>query len=62
MVVVIAAALLVALVPGRLAGPGRIAVGVVAVLLAVALRLPFLRWQTTTYRLTPGGCNCEAAS
>jgi membrane protein YdbS with pleckstrin-like domain len=52
-VVVIAAALLVVIPPGRLAGPGRIAVGVLAVVLAVAFFfIPFLRWQTTTYRLT----------
>lgn len=52
-VVVIAAALLIAIPPGRLAGPGRIAVGVIAVVLAAAVcAVPFLRWQTTTYRLT----------
>ncbi len=53
MVVVAAAALLIVIPSGRLAGPGRIAVGVVAVALAVAVfAVPFLRWQTTTYRLT----------
>ena len=53
MVVVIAAVLLVVIPPGHLAGPGRIAVGVLAVVLAVAFfAIPFLRWQTTTYRLT----------
>jgi membrane protein YdbS with pleckstrin-like domain len=52
-VVVIAVALLVVIPPGRLAGPGRIAVGVVAVVVAMAFfAIPFLRWQTTTYRLT----------
>jgi uncharacterized membrane protein YdbT with pleckstrin-like domain len=52
-VIVAAAALLIVIPPGRLAGPGRIAVGVVAVVLAVAgFGVPFLRWQTTTYRLT----------
>ena len=52
-VVVIAAALLVVIPPGRLAGPGRIAVGVVAIAAAVAVfAVPFLRWQTTTYELT----------
>ena len=35
-VIVAAAALLIVIPPGRLAGPGRIAVGVVAVVLAVA--------------------------
>ena len=52
-VIVAAVALLVVIPPGRLAAPGRIAVGVVAVVLAVAVfAVPFLRWQTTTYRLT----------
>jgi len=52
-VIVAAAALLIVIPAGRLAGPGRIAVGVVAVVLAVAVfAVPFLRWQTTTYRLT----------
>ena len=52
-VVVAAGALLVVIPPGRLAGPGRIAVGVVAIALAAAVfAVPFLRWQTTTYRLT----------
>ena len=52
-VIVAAVALLVVIPPGRLATPGRIAVGVVAVVLAVAVfAVPFLRWQTTTYRLT----------
>jgi uncharacterized membrane protein YdbT with pleckstrin-like domain len=51
--IVAAVALLVVIPPGRLAAPGRIAVGVVAVVLAVAgFAVPFLRWQTTTYRLT----------
>jgi membrane protein YdbS with pleckstrin-like domain len=53
MVIVAAVALLVVIPPGRLAAPGRIAVGVVALVLAVAVfAVPFLRWQTTTYRLT----------
>ena len=52
-VIVAAVALLVVIPPGRLAAPGRIAVGVVAIVLAVAVfAVPFLRWQTTTYRLT----------
>ena len=52
-VIVAAVALLVVIPPGRLAAPGRIAVGVVALVLAVAVfAVPFLRWQTTTYRLT----------
>ena len=52
-VVVIAVVLLVVIPPGKLAGPGRIAVGVIAVVLAVAVfAVPFLRWRTTTYRLT----------
>lgn len=53
MVIVAAAALLIVIPPGRLAGPGRIAVGAVAIASAVAVfAVPFLRWQTTTYRLT----------
>ena len=55
LVVVIAAAvaLVIVIPPGREAGPGRIAVGVVAVVLAVAAAgVPFLRWKTTTYQLT----------
>ena len=52
-VVVIAAALLVVIPPGRLAGPGRIAVGVIAIAAAVVVfAVPFLRWKTTTYLLT----------
>jgi membrane protein YdbS with pleckstrin-like domain len=52
-VVVIAAALLVVIPAGRLAGPGRIAVGVIAIAAAVVVfAVPFLRWKTTTYRLT----------
>ncbi len=52
-VIAAAVALLVVIPPGRLAAPGRIAVGVAAVVLAVAVfAVPFLRWQTTTYRLT----------
>jgi membrane protein YdbS with pleckstrin-like domain len=55
LIVVIAAAvaLLIVIPAGREAGPGRIAVGVIALVLAVtAFGVPFLRWQTTTYRLT----------
>jgi len=52
-VIAAAVALLVVIPPGRLAAPSRIAVGVVALVLAVAaFGVPFLRWQTTTYRLT----------
>jgi membrane protein YdbS with pleckstrin-like domain len=52
-VIAAAVALLVVIPPGRLAAPGRIADGVVAlVLAAAAFGVPFLRWQTTTYRLT----------
>jgi membrane protein YdbS with pleckstrin-like domain len=55
LVVVIAAAvtLLIVIPAGREAGPGRIAVGVIAIILAVvAAGVPFLRWKTTTYQLT----------
>ncbi len=52
-VIAAAVALLIVIPPGRLAAPGRIAVGVLALVLAVAaFGVPFLRWQTTTYRLT----------
>src|ERR1019366_2651610 len=52
-VIVAAVALLIVIPAGREAGPGRIAVGVIALVLAVtAFGVPFLRWQTTTYRLT----------
>jgi membrane protein YdbS with pleckstrin-like domain len=55
LVVVVAAALTLEVVipAGRVAGPARIAVGVVA-LIAVLLGfvVPFLRWQTTSYQLT----------
>jgi membrane protein YdbS with pleckstrin-like domain len=52
-VIAAAVALLIVIPPGRLAAPGRIAVGVVALVLAVAaFGVPFLRWQTTSYRLT----------
>jgi uncharacterized membrane protein YdbT with pleckstrin-like domain len=48
-----AAALLVAIPQGSYAVPGRIAVGVVAIVVVVAwFAIPFLRWQTTTYELT----------
>ena len=51
--IVAAVALLIVIPPGREAGPGRIAVGVVAFILAVAAcGVPFLRWKTTTYQLT----------
>ena len=52
-VVVAAVVLLIVIPPGRAAGPGRITVGVIALLLAVAgFVVPVLRWKTTTYRLT----------
>jgi membrane protein YdbS with pleckstrin-like domain len=52
-VIVAAVALLIVIPPGREAGPGRIAVGVVALVLALAASgVPFLRWRTTTYQLT----------
>jgi uncharacterized membrane protein YdbT with pleckstrin-like domain len=50
----IAAAVLLAVIPhGRLAGPGRIAVGALALIIAITFTLaPLLRWRTTTYELT----------
>jgi uncharacterized membrane protein YdbT with pleckstrin-like domain len=50
----IAAAVLLAVIPhGRLAGPERIAVGALALIIAIAFTLvPLLRWRTTTYELT----------
>ena len=52
-IIVAAVALLIVIPPGREAGAARIAVGVAALVLAVAACVvPFLRWQTTTYRLT----------
>jgi uncharacterized membrane protein YdbT with pleckstrin-like domain len=52
--VVIVAAVLVAVIPhNRLQGDERIAVGVVALLIAIIWTgVPFLRWRTTTYELT----------
>lgn len=48
-----ALALLIVIPAGRYTGPGRIAVGAVALLLAFLwFVLPYLRWQTTTYELT----------
>ena len=48
-----AAVVLLMIPPGSHAGPGRIAVGVLAVVAAVAwFGVPFLRRQTTTYELT----------
>jgi len=55
LMIVVAAALaaLIVIPPGRYAGPGRIAVGAVALVLAVVwFGVPFLRWQTTSYQLT----------
>ena len=50
----IAAGVLLAVIPhGRLAGPERIAVGALALIIAIAFTLaPLLRWRTTTYELT----------
>jgi membrane protein YdbS with pleckstrin-like domain len=53
LVAIVAAVLLVMIPQGSYAASGRIAVGVVAVVVAVAFfGIPFLRWQTTTYELT----------
>jgi membrane protein YdbS with pleckstrin-like domain len=55
LVVVVAAALALVIVipPGRIAGPGRIAVGAVALgAVLIWFVVPFLRWQTTSYQLT----------
>jgi uncharacterized membrane protein YdbT with pleckstrin-like domain len=53
LVVAVAAVLLAVIPHGRLQADGRIAVGVVAVLVAVIWTgVPFLRWRTTTYELT----------
>ena len=47
------AVLLVVIPHGRLAGPERIAVGALALIIAIAFTLvPLLRWRTTTYELT----------
>src|SRR5689334_20629723 len=50
----IAAGVLLAVIPhGRLAAPERIAVGALALIIAIAFTLaPLLRWRTTTYELT----------
>ena len=50
----IAAAVLLVVIPhGRLAGPERIAVGALALIIALTFTLvPLLRWRTTTYELT----------
>src|SRR5690348_11219310 len=48
-----AAVVLLTIPPGSYATTGRIAVGVLAVVVAVTwFGVPFLRWQTTTYELT----------
>ena len=53
LVAVAAAVVLLMIPPGSYTGPGRIAVGVLAVVAAVAwFGVPVLRWQTTTYELT----------
>ncbi|HKA96948.1 MAG TPA: PH domain-containing protein [Streptosporangiaceae bacterium] len=50
---IVTAVLLVVIPHGRLAGPGRIAVGAVALIVALTFTLvPLLRWRTTTYELT----------
>ena len=53
-IVVVIAAVLLAVIPhNRLQGDERIAVGVVAlVVAAIWTGVPFLRWRTTTYELT----------
>ncbi len=52
--VVVVAAVLVAVIPhNRLQADERLAVGVVALLIAIVWTgVPFLRWRTTTYELT----------
>jgi uncharacterized membrane protein YdbT with pleckstrin-like domain len=52
--VVVAAAVLAVVIPhNKLQGDERIAVGIVALVVAVVWTgVPFLRWQTTTYELT----------
>ena len=54
MAVVVVAAVLVAVIPhNRLQADERIAVGVVALLIAIVWAgVPILRWRTTTYELT----------
>jgi uncharacterized membrane protein YdbT with pleckstrin-like domain len=44
--------LLIMIPSGHLAGPGRIAVGVVLLAVIFWSVIPFLRWRTTTYELT----------
>ena len=53
-IVVIAVAVLLIVIPhNRLQGPERIAVGVVAIVIAaIWVGVPILRWKTTTYELT----------
>jgi membrane protein YdbS with pleckstrin-like domain len=53
-VVVVAAVVLLAVIPhNKLQGDERIAVGVVALIVAIIWTgVPFLRWRTTTYELT----------
>jgi uncharacterized membrane protein YdbT with pleckstrin-like domain len=52
--VVVVAAVLVAVIPhNKMQGAERLAVGVIAVLVALIWTgIPFLRWRTTTYELT----------
>ena len=53
LVVVVAAVLVVVIPHNRLQTDGRIAVGVIAlVVAAIWTGVPFLRWRTTTYELT----------
>ena len=53
LVVVVAAVLVVVIPHNRLQTDGRIAVGVIALVVAVIWTgIPFLRWRTTTYELT----------
>jgi uncharacterized membrane protein YdbT with pleckstrin-like domain len=49
---VIAAVLLAVIPSGQYAGAGRIAVGVVLLIVLIWSVYPFLRWRTTTYELT----------
>jgi uncharacterized membrane protein YdbT with pleckstrin-like domain len=52
-VAIVAAVLLIVIPHGRLGGPERIAVGAVALIVALTFTLvPLLRWRTTTYELT----------
>ena len=53
LVIVVAAVLVVVIPHNRLQTDGRIAVGVIALVVAVIWTgIPFLRWRTTTYELT----------